>query len=164
MNRYIQFERDRGDIEYALVSCPQSRDQLEERESKNDAVSIYIQKKKVGNVKEKASEKDRERKNGKRTSVQKIIEVKESIWKREVRKNIHKKTIELCDKTKKRVCAEKSKGIFSIEGKKRESTSIYGGSTAKRVYLAIKVATDFASTLCSRERWQKENSTGLLPY
>jgi len=68
------------------------------------------------------------------------------------------------DRTKKRVCAEKRKGIFSIKRKKRESTSIYRGSTAKRIYLAIKVAIDFASILCSRKRWQKKNSIGLLLY
>ena len=62
MNRYIQFGRDKDNIEYTLVSCPQFRDQLRERGSKNDTVSIYIWKKKVENIEEKASEKDREKK------------------------------------------------------------------------------------------------------
>ena len=63
---------------------------------------------------------------------------------------------------KERVYTEKRKGVFSIKGGKRGSTSIYRGSTTKRVYLTIKVATDFASTLCSKEKWQEKNSTGLL--
>jgi len=42
MNRYMQFEKDKDDIGYTLVSCPQSRDWLGKRESKNDAVSTYI--------------------------------------------------------------------------------------------------------------------------
>jgi len=42
MNRYMQFEKDKDDIGYNLVSCPQSRDWLGKRESKNDAVSTYM--------------------------------------------------------------------------------------------------------------------------
>jgi len=60
--------------------------------------------------------------------------------------------MEPCNRTKERVCAKKKKGIFSIEGEKRESTSICRELTVKRVYSAIKFAIDFASTLCSKER------------
>jgi len=42
VNRCIQFGKDRDDIEYTLVSCPQSRNWLGKRESKNNAVFIYI--------------------------------------------------------------------------------------------------------------------------
>ena len=64
----MQFEKDEDNIGYTLVSCPQSRDWLGKRESKNDAVSTYIKKKKARNTEEKASEKDKRRKNSKRTS------------------------------------------------------------------------------------------------
>ena len=54
-------------------------DQLGERGSKNDMVSTYIQKKEAGNTKAEASKKDRERKNSRGTSAQKVLEVEKSI-------------------------------------------------------------------------------------
>lgn len=68
MNGCMQFGKDRGDIGYALVSCPQPRDWLGERRSENDMMSTYIWKKEAENAEEKASEKDKERKNSRRTS------------------------------------------------------------------------------------------------
>jgi len=51
-------------------------------------VSTYIWKKKAGNIEIEASKENRERKNSGRTSVYKILEVEEGVWKGGVRKNI----------------------------------------------------------------------------
>ena len=68
-----------------------------------------------------------------------------------------------CDRIKERVCAEKRKGVFFIKGEKRRSTSICGESTVKRVYSTIKIATDFTSTICRKEKWQEKDGARLLP-
>ena len=160
----MQFEKNKSNIGYVLASCLQPRDQLEKEEGKNDVVSTYIQKKKVGNAEEKTSKKDRERKSSRRTSVQKVLEVKENIWKEEVGKNIHKKTIELYNKTEGRVCAEERKDVLTIKRGKRESTSICKRPVTKGIYSAIKITIDLTSLFCNEEGWKKENSTRLLLY
>ena len=68
-------------------------------------------KKEAENIKAEASKKNRRRKNSRKTSTQKVLEVEESVWKGEVKKNAYKKTVELCDRIKKRVCAEKREKV-----------------------------------------------------
>ena len=87
--------------------------------------------------------------------------MKESIWEGEIRKNAHQKAVGPCNRIERRVCAKKGKGVFAVERGKREGTSIHGGSTAKRIYLAIKITTDLTSLFCSKEEWKKENGTRL---
>jgi len=101
----------------------------------------------------KAGEKNRERKNSRRISAQEILEVKESIWERKIRKNVYQEAIEPCNTVERGVCAKEGKSVFTIERGKREGTSICRGLTAKRIYLAIKIAPDLTSPFCSKEGW-----------
>ena len=68
---------------------------------------------------EKAGEKNRGKKYNREISTQNILEVKESIWKRRIRKNVHQEAIELYNRVKRRICAKKEKSVFSVERGKR---------------------------------------------
>ena len=59
--------------------------------------------------------------------------------------------MELYNRTKGKICAKERKGILSIKKKKRKSTSIYGESIVKKVYSAIKIATNLTSLFCNKE-------------
>ena len=123
-----------------------------------------MQKKKAGNTGEKTSKKDRKRKSSRRTSIQEVLEVKENIWKGEVGKNIHKKTIGPYNRIERRVHAEERKSVLIIKGGKRGSTSICKRLVTKGIYLAIKITIDLTSLFCNEEGWKKENSARLLLY
>ena len=79
--------------------------------------------------------------------------MKESIWERKIRKNVYQEAIEPCNTVERGVCAKEGKSVFTIERGKREGTSICRGLTAKRIYLAIKIAPDLTSPFCSKEGW-----------
>ena len=114
-------------------------------------ISTYLQKKKTRNTGKETDEKDRERKNNRKISIQKILEVKESVWKGEIRKNVYQKAIGSCNRTKEEICTKKRKSIFVIKEKKREDTSIYRRPAVKGIYLAIKIAIDLTSSFCSKK-------------
>jgi len=61
----------------------------------------------------------------------------------------------LCDRVKRGICAKKEKSIFTIKRGKRRGTGICGESTAKEIYLTIKITTDLTSPFCSKEEWYK---------
>ena len=87
-----------------------------------------------------------------------------SIWKEGVGKNVHKKTIKLYNRIEERVCAKKRKGILTIKGGKRKSTSICKGPVTKRIHPAVKIATDLTSLFFSKKGWKKKNGTRLSLY
>ena len=109
----------------------------------------------------KAGEKNRERKNSRRISAQEILEVKESIWERKIRKNVYQEAIEPCNTVERGVCAKEGKSVFTVKKRKRGDTSICEESTVKGIYSIIKIATNSTSPFCSKEGWQEKNGTRL---
>jgi len=56
-----------------------------------------------------------------------------------------------CDRVEGGVYAQEGKGVLIIEERKRGSTSIRGEPTTKRIYPALKIATNIASTFCGKK-------------
>jgi len=72
--------------------------------------------------------------------------VKKGLWEERIRKNASTKNLGPCDRIEEGVYAQEGKGVLIIKGRKRGSTSIRGGPTTERVYLALKIAANIAST------------------
>jgi len=77
--------------------------------------------------------------------------VKKSLWKERVRKDTSAKSLGSCYRAKRGICAEKGESIFTVERRKRGSTSICRRLAEKRVYLILQITTNFASTFCSKK-------------
>jgi len=71
--------------------------------------------------------------------------------------------MEPCDRVEREICAKEGESVFTIK-RKREGTSICGGSTTKGMgYIWLSKLPDLTSPLCSQEEWKKENGTRLSP-
>ena len=125
-------------------------------------MSTNIWKEKVRNTEKETGEKDRRKKISREISTQEILEMEKSIWKERIRKNVHQKTIELCNRVKRGICTKEEESVFIIKREKRGGTGICGGLTVKGIYSAIKIAIDLTSLFFSKEEWKKKNSTRLL--
>jgi len=77
--------------------------------------------------------------------------VKKGLWEERIRKNASTKDLGLCDRIKRGVYTQERKDVLIIEGRKRGSTSIHEGPTTKRVYPALKIAANIASTFCGKK-------------
>jgi len=77
--------------------------------------------------------------------------VEEDVWKKRVGKNASAKSLGSCDRVKRRFCAKEGKSVFSIERRKRGSTSICKRPTKKGIHLTIQITLDIASTFCSKK-------------
>jgi len=75
------------------------------------------------------------------------LEVEEGLWEKRIRKNASAKGLGSRDRVEGRVYTEERKGIFIVERREGGSAIICGRSTAKRVYSALQVTTNVASTL-----------------
>ena len=74
---------------------------------------------------------------------------------------------QICDYAidlKKGFVLKKREDIPVIKDRERESAGICEGSVEEEIYYAIKITTDIISILCAKERWEKENSAGLLIF
>jgi len=58
-----------------------------------------------------------------------------------------------CDRVERGVYAKERESIFVIERGERESTSICGGSIAKRVHPSLQITANVTSTLCGKKGW-----------
>jgi len=74
------------------------------------------------------------------------------------------KSLGPCHRTKRGVYAEKGKSILAVKRRKGGSTDICGGPAKERVYPALQVAPDVASTLCGKKGRHMENSTRLSTH
>ena len=127
-------------------------------------MSTNIWKGEVENTGEKAGEKDRRRKDSRGISTQKILEVKEIIWKGKIEKNTYQEAIKPYDRVKRGICTKGGESVFTVKRKKGGGTSICGGSTVKRIHLTIKITTDLTSPFYSKEEQQEKNGIRLLLY
>ena len=116
-------------------------------------VSTNIWKKKAENTGEEADEKDKGRKDSREISIQKILEVKESIWEERTGKNVYQEAMELYNRVERGICAKERKSVFTVKTGKRGGTSICRGPTMKRIYPAIKITTNLTSSFCSKKGW-----------
>ena len=73
--------------------------------------------------------------------------MEKGVWEERIGMHAHQKTMGLCNRVKRRVCAKKRKSILVVKGRKGGSAGICRKSTAKRIYLTIKITTDIASPL-----------------
>ena len=90
--------------------------------------------------------------------------MKESIWKKGVRKDASTKDLGLCHRIKEGIYAKKGESILTIEREKRESTDICGRPVEEGIYLTLQVTPDIASTLCGKKEWHMENGTRLSTH
>jgi len=73
--------------------------------------------------------------------------------------NAHKKNLGSHNRYEGEICAEEEKGIPVVKRRKREGMRIYQETIEKRIYLTLKVASDSASVLCRKERWEEVDGT-----
>ena len=69
-----------------------------------------------------------------------------------------------CNRVERGICAKEGKSVFAVKRGKRGGTSICRELTVKGIHLTVTIAIDLTSPFCSKEGWQKENSTRLLLY
>ena len=98
-----------------------------------------MQKEKAENTGEETGEKDKGRKDSREINTQKILKVKESIWKGRIGKNAHQEAMEPFDRVEREICAKEEESVFTVKKKKRRDTSIHRESTTKEIYLTIKI-------------------------
>jgi len=77
--------------------------------------------------------------------------VKESIWKKGVRKNAGTKDLGPCHRIKGGIYAKKGESILAIERGKGGSTDICGRPVEEGIYPTLQVTPDIASILCSEK-------------
>jgi len=87
--------------------------------------------------------------------------VKESIWKKGVRKDASTKDLGPCHRIKEGIYAKKGESIPTIERRKRGSTDVCGRPVKEGIYLTLQVTPDITSTLCGEKGWHTENGTRL---
>ena len=89
------------------------------------------------------------------------MEVKESIWKKGVRKDAGTKDLGPCHRIKGGIYAKKGESILTIKRRKKGSTDICGRPVKEGIYPTLQVTPDIASTLCGEKGWHTEDGTGL---
>ena len=146
----MQFGKNRGDTKNAIVSSPQPRNRLGEGRSENDIVPTYMWKRKeIGREKgNKENRKEWRWGSTEEVGTQKVLEVKESIWKEGVRKDASIKDLGSHYRVEEGIYAKKGKSIFAIKERERGSTGICRRLIKKRVYLTLQVTPDITSTFC----------------
>jgi len=77
--------------------------------------------------------------------------VEKGVLKGEIRAYTSAKGLGPCNRVKREICSKKEKGLLIVKRGKRESIGICRRLAVKRVYLAIKVAPDLISVLCSKK-------------
>ena len=87
--------------------------------------------------------------------------MKESIWKKGVRKNASAKDLEPCHRAKRRVYAKKGEDILTIKRKKKGSTEIRRRPIEERIHLTLQITPNITSTLCGKKGWYMEDGAGL---
>jgi len=92
------------------------------------------------------------------------LEVKESIWKKGVRKDASTKDLGPCHRIKEGIYTKKGEGILTIERGKRGSTGICGRPVEEGIYPTLQVTPNIASILCGKKGWHMENSTRLSTH
>ena len=58
----------------------------------------------------------------------------------------------LCDRYKRRVCAEEGESIPVVKRRKRRGEGVYSGATEKGIYSAVKITSNGTSILYREER------------
>jgi len=102
--------------------------------------------------KQKMQEKRQVRKTEKGKTVEELVPRRFWKWKKVFgKKESERMPMGSCNRIKRGVCTQKRKSVFAVKGKKRGSTSIYEGLTAKGIYSAVKITTDLTSLFCSKE-------------
>jgi len=90
--------------------------------------------------------------------------VEKGLWEKGVGKDASAKGLGSRDRTKRGVYTKEREGVFIVERRKGEGTSICGRSTTKRVYPTLQVTANFTSAFCSKKGRQKKDGTRLPPY
>jgi len=67
-----------------------------------------------------------------------------------------------CNRSQKRIHTKERESISLVERRKRRSKRVYPRVNKEVVYKTIKIITDSTGIFCGKERWKKEDSTGLL--
>ena len=83
--------------------------------------------------------------------IQKVLEVEEGVWKKEVGKNTSAKDLGPCYRIKRGVHTKKGKGVLIVKGGKGRSIGICKGSVEERIHLTFQVAPNITSTLHSKK-------------
>ena len=79
------------------------------------------------------------------------MEVERGVQKKEVRENASMKDLGPRYRIKREVHTKKEKDVLIVEGGKRRSTGICGGSVKERIHLTFQVAPNVTSTLCNKK-------------
>jgi len=66
-----------------------------------------------------------------------------------------------CDRSERKICTKKGKGLSIVEGRKEEDERVYQRAVVERIYLTIKITTDGAGILCRKKRWEEADSAEL---
>ena len=77
--------------------------------------------------------------------------MEKGIWKKGVRKNASAKSLGSHNRIKRRLHTKEGESVFSIERRKRGSTSICRRPTEKGIHSTIQITLDIASTLCRKK-------------
>jgi len=68
------------------------------------------------------------------------------------------------NQVEKRVCTKKREGILTVKKRKKKDADICRGPVVKRIHSTIKITSNLTSLLCGKNKWKKENGTGLPTY
>jgi len=79
------------------------------------------------------------------------LEVEKGLWKKRVRKDASAKGLGPHDRVERGVYAKERESVFVVERGERGSTSICGGSIAKRVHPPLQITANVTSTLCGKK-------------
>ena len=66
--------------------------------------------------------------------------------------------------SEKDLCQRKTRSIHCQEQRERGGTRICERSVEEGVHQTIEITTDVTGVLCAKEKWEKEDSTGLLVF
>ena len=69
--------------------------------------------------------------------------------------------MELYDRSKGRVCAEKEEGVPIVKRRKRGGKGVHLRATKEGVYPTVKITTDGTSIFCEEKGWKEKNGSEL---
>jgi len=83
------------------------------------------------------------------------------LWKKDQQIDVYQEVIGLYYQNKRRVCAKKEKSISVVKGRERGGTQVHNRTIKKRVYQALKVASNGTSIFCKEKGWKEAYDIGL---
>jgi len=75
--------------------------------------------------------------------------------------DVHKEVMGLCYQDKRRVYTKKREGVSIVKRRKRGSVQVHLRTIEKKVYQALKVASNGTSVFHREEEWKKTYGIGL---